>query len=117
MKIYVLRDQLVIVSPVTKDIRSILLKYASLFVVLIFATFMMAVVAPLIASGVLGGGPGLEKAVEAPTFNIAQEDGMLRAPSGGFQVPIHDLVLAFFSGGCLVLLLLIVYELYLYFRK
>jgi len=119
MKIYGLRDQLLIVSPATKDIRSILLKYASLFIVLLFATFMMAVVAPLIASGGLAGAPDLEKAIQSPSpaFGVAQEDGVLREPGGGFQVPIHDLVMAFFSGGCLVLFLLIAYELYLYFRK
>ncbi|MDG6256381.1 MAG: helix-turn-helix domain-containing protein [Methanomicrobiaceae archaeon] len=120
MKIYGLRDQLVIVSPATKDIHSILLKYASLFAILIFASFMMVAVAPLIApGGLLPGAPDLEKTLQSPSngFGIAQEDGALRAPAGEFPVPIHDLVLAFFSGGCLILLLLITYELYLYRRK
>jgi DNA-binding transcriptional ArsR family regulator len=119
MKIYGIRDQLVIMSPATKDIRSILLRYASLFVILLFATLMMAVVAPLITSGELFGAHDLEKATQgsAPTFEIAQEDGALRNAGGGFQVPAHTLIMAFFSGGCLVLSLLIAYELYLYFRK
>ncbi|HDR73947.1 MAG TPA: ArsR family transcriptional regulator [Methanoculleus sp.] len=121
MKIYGLRDQLVIVSPATKDIRSILLKYASLFAILIVASFMMVAVAPLIGSeGLLPGAHDLEKTLQSPPpeFNIAQENGALRTPGGGgFALPIHDLVLAFFSGGCLILLLLIAYELYLYRRK
>jgi DNA-binding transcriptional ArsR family regulator len=118
MKIYGIRDQLVIMSPVTKDVRSILLKYASLFVILLFATTMMAMVAPLISSGGLAGAQDLEKAVESPAFGIAAEESrMQRDMGGGFEPPVHSLVMAFFSGGCVVLLLLIIYELYLYYRK
>jgi DNA-binding transcriptional ArsR family regulator len=118
MKIYGIRDQLVIMSPVTKDVRSILLRYASLFVILLFATTMMAVVAPLISSGGLAGAQDLEKAVESPAFGIAAEESNLqRGVGGGFELPVHALVMAFFSGGCMVLLLLIIYELYINFRK
>jgi DNA-binding transcriptional ArsR family regulator len=118
MKIYGIRDQLVIMSPVTKDVRSILLRYASLFVILLFATTMMAVVAPLISSGGLAGAQDLEKTVESPAFGIAAEESNLQRGVGdGFELPVHALVMAFFSGGCMVLLLLIIYELYINFRK
>lgn len=118
MKIYGLRNQLVIMSPATKDVRSILLKYASLFVILLFATTMMAVVSPLIAGEGLAGAQDLEKSVESPSFGIASEESNLQRTGGGaLQVPTHELVMAFFSGGCLILLILIIYELYLYFRK
>jgi DNA-binding transcriptional ArsR family regulator len=48
VKVYALRDQLLIVAPKVTSIRSILLKYASLFVIVIVASMAMFAILPLL---------------------------------------------------------------------
>ncbi len=115
VKVYRLKDQLVIVAPKVTNIRSILLKYASLFVVVIMASLVMLAILPLFqapgipepAAGFIsqdatggGGAEMLTKEVSAPRAGPAA-DIRSAAP-----------VLAFFMGGCMVLLILILYEAY-----
>jgi DNA-binding transcriptional ArsR family regulator len=110
VKVYALRDQLLIVAPKVTSIRSILLKYASLFGIVIVASMAMLAILPLLQNAPPiagppafqtdggGGGAGMiaEKAAQADT---------------GWSVPSPAaLVLAFFMGGCLVLLILLLYE-------
>jgi len=111
VKVYALRDQLLIVAPKVTSIRSILLKYASLFVIVIIASLAMFAILPLLPNAPPGpgsptfqtdggGGAGMiaEKAVPADT---------------GWSLPsAASLVFAFFMGGSLVLLILLLYEAY-----
>ena len=111
VKVYALRDQLLIVAPKVTSIRSILLKYASLFAIVIVASMAMFAILPLLPNAPPGpgsptfqtdggGGAGMiaEKAVPADT---------------GWSVPSPAApVLAFFMGGSLVLLILLLYEAY-----
>lgn len=64
VKIYSLTDQLVIVAPRQSNVRSFLLKYASLFAIVLFATFGFAHLAPLFG-GPAGFG-GLQEAASVP---------------------------------------------------
>lgn len=110
VKVYGLTDTLLIVAPQVKDIRSILLKYASLFGVVVFATVIAAVVMPMF----------MPPAPEATPRLMALNDGVsLDSASGaggeGLLDGIDASVLAFFLGGSTVLLVLLVYEVYLYF--
>jgi DNA-binding transcriptional ArsR family regulator len=112
VKVYRLKDQLVIVAPKMTNIRSILLKYASLFAIVIVASMAMLAILPLFQAS-----PDM---VSAPAFS---EDG---GGGGGAGItaekaprvePVPDAravapVLAFFMGGCMVILLLFLYEAY-----
>jgi DNA-binding transcriptional ArsR family regulator len=111
VKVYALRDQLLIVAPKVTSIRSILLKYASLFVIVIVASLAMFAILPLLPNAPPGpgssafqtdggGGAGMiaEKAVPADT---------------GWSLPSAAApVFAFFMGGSLVLMILLLYEAY-----
>ncbi len=152
IKIYQLRDQLLIVAPRVKNIRSLLLKYASLFVIVIFATVMIPVLMPLFQppvyfqEAVSGGGPGAAPAVlptpvptavataipsalpvaeksvgimaERLTYDASEVTSFSSHVSGiapGFTPA--DVALAFFLGGVLVILILVVYETWLMRKK
>jgi DNA-binding transcriptional ArsR family regulator len=118
VKVYGIPDQLVIVAPGTKDIKSLLLKYASLFGILILATVLIAGISPLLLSL-----DGAGQQVYAPpgeadnAFKIATvEEQTLAGRGASGIVSEYALVLAFFGGGCVILLLLIGYEIYFWYR-
>ncbi|MDK2973981.1 MAG: hypothetical protein PWP08_352 [Methanofollis sp.] len=104
MKEYGLTSRLLIIAPPVKDIRSILLKYASLFVVVAFASIVIAMLMPL-----FGGGAAVNE--QKIMTSMAGAGSSADTVSSG----INGLVLAFFLGGSLVILLLMIYEVYLYF--
>jgi DNA-binding transcriptional ArsR family regulator len=111
IKVYALRDQLLIVAPKMQNVRSLLLKYASLFAIVALASlagfFYLPLLAPAIP-GTSGGEGGVndgsfmqgEKSIgimsgpPAPTSEVAPH---AVAPAA----PAFDPVLAFFLGGCL----------------
>jgi len=121
VKVYALRDQLLIVAPKMTNIRSILLKYASLFVVVIVASMALLAFLPLVDPGLQappsaapaaftgngGGGGGSGDAREVSVLVEQTASGMDQAIP-----PSAAPVLAFFMGGCMVLLILFLYEAY-----
>jgi len=113
VKVYALRDQLLIVAPKVTSIRSILLKYASLFVIVIIASMAMLAILPLLQYAPPLAGPS---AIQNDGGGGAGGAGMLaeKAPADtGRSLPSSVApVLAFFIGGCLVLLILLLYEAY-----
>ena len=111
VKVYALRDQLLIVAPKVTSIRSILLKYASLFVIVIVASLAMFAILPLLPNA--PPGPG------SPTFQTDGGNGAgmiaekaVPADTGWSLPSAASLVFAFFMGGSLVLLILLLYEAY-----
>lgn len=157
IKVYGVRDQLLIVAPKMTNIRSILLKYGSLFAVVILASLVMFALVPLFqaapaagpfpmmkSDGEATGGtllatpPPTALLTPAPTTQAASQvtgtrgtvpettwtggGGGSEAVSGppGSSVQYasapeeydYIAVLAFFAGGCLVLLVLVGYEVY-----
>jgi DNA-binding transcriptional ArsR family regulator len=122
IKVYALRDQLLIVAPKMQNVRSLLLKYASLFAIVALASlagfFYLPLLAPAIPGTSRGGvndgsfaqgekSAGIMSGPPAPTSEVAPH---AVAPAA----PTFDPVLAFFLGGCLVILLLAIYEIYLW---
>jgi DNA-binding transcriptional ArsR family regulator len=112
VKVYALRDQLLIVAPKVTSIRSILLKYASLFVIVIVASMAMFAILPLLQNAPPIAGPSA-----IPTDNGGGGVGTIaeKAATADTRWPVPSpaaLVLAFFLGGSLVLLLLLLYEAY-----
>ena len=124
VKVYALRDQLLIVAPRMTNIRSILLKYASLFVVIIVASMALFAILPLFEPSA----PGFP--VAAPAAFDGNGDGgaggsgetgiLAERTAPGMEHPIPTSaapVLAFFIGGCMVLLILFLYEAYRWQKK
>jgi DNA-binding transcriptional ArsR family regulator len=109
VKVYGVRNQLLIVAPKMTNIRSILLKYASLFAVVILASLVMFAIIPLFqAQPAMNPSPVMKS-------DGAGETGMFSTPpqvSGVREAPGFAPVLAFFGGGCLVILILFLYEAY-----
>jgi DNA-binding transcriptional ArsR family regulator len=113
VKVYQLKDQLVIVAPKMTNIRSILLKYASLFAIVIVASIAMLAILPLFQAP-----PDM---VSAPAFSQDGGGGGggsgILAEKGARAEPVAEVqavapVLAFFMGGCMIILLLFLYEAY-----
>jgi DNA-binding transcriptional ArsR family regulator len=117
VKLYSLTNQLVIVAPRQSNVRAILLKYASLFCMVIFGTLGLAFLLPLLAMG--GNGPGnmAEAAVlAAPAPAPGRDQAWDGAAKAAYETvvpqaaPFPETALAFFIGGSLVILVLLVYE-------
>jgi len=81
IKIYSLTNQLLIVAPRTSNVRSLLLKYASLFCIVILGTLALSLTSPLIA----GTGTGMN----APSsIQLDRGAGIIttQAVSEGYQI-------------------------------
>ena len=161
IKIYSLTNQLLIVAPRTSNVRSLLLKYASLFCIVVLGTLVLSLISPLImGTGILmnapsaiqaGREPGIfttksvsecyvPNATMTPEVTVAGSKGICdtaanltppayatvaEVPTGTpAPVPmesvasaaalIPDIALAFFLGGAMVILVLAVYEIFLW---
>ncbi|MCX6683946.1 MAG: helix-turn-helix domain-containing protein [Methanoregula sp.] len=55
IKIYSLTNQLLIVAPRQSNIRSLLLKYASLFGIVVFGSIVIAILSPILGTGITAG--------------------------------------------------------------
>jgi DNA-binding transcriptional ArsR family regulator len=109
IKIYSLSNQLLIVAPRQSNVRSLLLKYAALFAVVLFGTVAVAFVSPLL----LAGGTAAPNDF-APVAAPREAGGIaLKAThelANPAAAPSPDLALAFLLGGLLVIVVLLVYE-------
>ncbi len=121
VKIYSLTNQLLIVAPRRSDIRSLLLKYASLFGIVAVASLAVSSILPLVSDW------GMHAAtVEAPAPAVAgngagREAGMLTLKAGYDGIAASpaalDPALAFFLGGLLVIFVLVCYEAWLWKKR
>ncbi len=120
VKIYSLTNQLLIVAPRRSDIRSLLLKYASLFGIVALASLAVSLLLPLVSTW------DMNAAVMAPAPAIAEngagrEAGTLAMKAGydGFAASpaAPDPALAFFLGGLLVIFVLLCYEAWLWKKR
>ena len=57
IKIYAVTNQLLIVAPRQSNIRSLLLKYASLFGIVIFGSLVITVLSPILGPGIMAREP------------------------------------------------------------
>jgi Predicted transcriptional regulator len=113
VKVYGLTNQVLIIASPVSDLRSVLQKYATLFGIVVLASLGLWAVLPAVlppswdaapAERVAGGNGKEFSTLQAPTLDAAG------AP------PVHDLVMGFFFGACAVLLALLVYEVYYWWR-
>jgi len=121
IKVYALRDQLLIVAPKMQNVRSLLLKYASLFAIVAVASLAGFFYLPLLEPAIPGtSGGGVN---DGSLMQGEKSVGIMSGPAPASEIvpqafapaaPVFDPVLAFFLGGCLVILLLAIYEVYLW---
>jgi DNA-binding transcriptional ArsR family regulator len=164
IKIYAVTNQLLIVAPRQSNVRSLLLKYASLFCIVVLGTLALSLTSPLLAN--FGSGMNAPSAIQAdretgviatkavsesywsnttmtPEVTTAGSKGITNMAAANLTPPpsplatlistppgiaapippgsgahaaavIPDPALAFFLGGLMVILVLVVYEVYLW---
>jgi len=110
VKVYGLTDQVLIIAPPVSDLRSVLKKYAMLFALIVLATLGLRVFLPMVLPPSWDAEPPLQRTGEkVSTF------GVPGAETAGAP-PVHDLVMGFFFGACVVLLALLVYEVFYWWQ-
>jgi DNA-binding transcriptional ArsR family regulator len=114
IKIYSLTNQLVIVAPRQTNIRSLLLKYASLFGIVIVGALGVSLISPLLSSS-----SGMMTA--APVQVNREGGGGIMAAKATYDWSSSsitpDYAFAFLIGGIFVIIILLCYEAYLWKTK
>jgi predicted transcriptional regulator len=112
VKMYSLTDQLLIVAPKQTNVRALLLKYSSLFGIVIAGTVAIFALTPLLSSQAAIGAAPMMATREAPGA------GQFMAKAMTDNVMVQELpsdpALAFFLGGVFVIVVLLCYEAYLW---
>jgi DNA-binding transcriptional ArsR family regulator len=134
VKVYGLRDQLLIVVPKRGDLKGLLLKYASLFTIVMFAGIVAAMLVPMLGIGAVPGispeavtgaqelfvrvtSDKLSEGVPAATPTMVPQ---ATAPAGGPPVAapgFNWIPLLVFFGGVVVLLVLMGNEIVRWHRE
>jgi DNA-binding transcriptional ArsR family regulator len=114
IKLYSLTNQLVIVAPRHANVRSLLLKYASLFAVVIVGSLGITAIMPFLSGSVT--------LAAVPMAAANRETGGIMAAKASYDTAMSspafmDPALAFFLGGVFVTVILILYEAYLWKTK
>ncbi len=133
VKIYGLTNQVLIIAPQVSDLRAVLQKYTALFGIFFILSLALFGALPVLfpdAGMPVDGGmlPAREQYAPAATGGGEIAEKILGAPSPAdkaAEVPpvpfasltVHDLVMAFFFGGCLVLFALMLYEIHYWWRS
>ena len=113
VKVYGLANQVLIIASPESDLRSVLQKYATLFGIVVLASLGLWALLPAVLPA-LGGVPP-----EPRLAGGVEEVSAFRAPpmdNAAGTPPVHDLVMGFFFGACAVLLALLAYEVYYWWR-
>jgi DNA-binding transcriptional ArsR family regulator len=81
IKIYAITNQLLIVAPRQSNVRSLLLKYASLFGIILFGSLVIAMLSPILGQGItasssLNGAPRMAAQESGVTSAKAVTDGL-----------------------------------------
>ncbi len=158
IKIYAVTNQLLIVAPRQSNVRSLLLKYATLFGIVAFGSLAISLLSPILGQGIvtdtrMNGAPRLEtfsyattpagtgsegtwqNATLTPDIGIIGSKGIseitvenitsvpspvvtpVPVPPGtgaSATAALPDIALAFFLGGTIVIIVLVMYEIYLW---
>jgi DNA-binding transcriptional ArsR family regulator len=120
VKMYSLTNQLLIVAPRRLDVRSLLLKYASLFGIIAVASVVVSALVPLLNASSLSAANIMPAPATVGTGAAERNLDVMAlkatadtiAPST--TAPPFDPALAFFLGGVLVIFVLLCYEAYLW---
>jgi DNA-binding transcriptional ArsR family regulator len=113
VRMYALTDQILIVAPKQTDIRTLLLKYSSIFGIVIAGTLSIFALAPLFSSQTSEAAPMMVTETSGAGLYAAKA----MADTGIVQEVSPDFALAFFCGGVFVIVVLLCYEAYLWKKK
>ncbi|MFA5332080.1 MAG: winged helix-turn-helix domain-containing protein [Methanoregula sp.] len=114
VRMYSLTDRLLIVAPKQSSIRSLIVKYASLFVIVAAGSLAISLISPLLDNRSPEFLPLMTGASrEAGTGAVMSSKVAQNAVWGGPAVT-PNFAFAFFCGGALVILVLLCYEAYLW---
>ncbi len=102
MKLYALRNQVVIVAPSRTDVKEMLMRYASVFGIVAMITLVLAILQPVL---LMPGAPpvALEKGAEEMMVSSAVR-------TAGVPLYTMELLTAFFIGSCIAIAILAVVE-------
>src|SRR5208337_2321364 len=115
VKMYSLTDQLLIVAPRQTDVRALLLKYSSLFGIVVAGTIAVIALSPFFSY------QNAIEAVPAAAPRVGSGAGMFAAKAMAENAMVQELpfdpALAFFFGGVFVIFILLCYEAYLWRKR
>ena len=114
VKVYTLTNQLLIVAPRQTNVRSLLLKYTSLFAIVAFGSLVVTILQSGIGTtGMFSEGLNAVPSVPSQVAGVAYAKGasdMIAAT----QPLALDTAVAFFLGGTLIIVVLLCYEMYIW---
>jgi len=115
IKYYALTNQLLIVAPRQANVRSLLLKYASLFGIVIVGALAVTLVSPLFTVQDLMRNPApMQVAPDTGALATKMTYGEIASTSA---TGLPDTAIAFFIGGLFVICVLLCYEVYLWKKQ
>jgi len=117
VKVYTLTNQLLIVAPQKTNVRSLLLKYTSLFAIVAFGSLVVTILESGIGSTgrfaeELNVAPGAPSQVAGVVYAKGASDMII-----GTQPFAPDNTVAFFLGGTLIIVALLCYEVYVWRKR
>ncbi|MDN7012843.1 ArsR family transcriptional regulator [Methanoculleus sp. FWC-SCC3] len=122
VKVYGLANQVLIIASPASDLRSVLQKYAALFGIVVLASIgLWSILPALLPFGDYTPIPRVmsENGDKYPG-GTGEDASTLQSPvpalDGAGALPVHDMVMGFFFGACAVLLALLAYEVYYWWR-
>jgi len=112
IKYYALTNQLLIVAPRQANVRSLLLKYASLFGIVIFGALAIMLASPLMT---------MQGSANVASVSKEGDAGIVMAHASYTAAPsspvLPDMAIAFFFGGLVVICVLLCYEVYVWKKQ
>ena len=123
IKIYSLKNQILIVAPGRQSAIGMMKKYAATLGVFIAGTALLTLYLPFLqeimvsSDDMKGFTAPSQEAVPVPDAMPMATRALEGAGATALPPMVHEFVMAFFLGGCLVLLALIVYEAMHWFRN
>ena len=112
IKYYALTNQLLIVAPRQANVRSLLLKYASLFGIVIVGALAVMLISPLM---VMQGSANVASVSKEGDAGIVMVHASYAAAPSSPVLP--DMAIAFFCGGLVVICVLLCYEVYVWKKQ
>ncbi len=111
VKYYELKNQLLIVAPKQANVRSMLVRYATMFGIILFGALAITLVSPLftVQNGMRTA--PMQVAPDAGAWATKMTYGEVASTSA---TGLPETAIAFFIGGALVICVLLCYELYLW---
>ncbi len=144
VKVYGVRQQVVIMSPGKGNLRDLLLRYTSLFGLMICATLVLLALAPTFSflphDGAMMTGPDMisgDSRAQVTGYSLEEGDGEANGQKGGVvstsapasaaapmereytspQIAPNILAVTFFSGGFAVIFIMLLFELVAMYRR